>query len=162
VTVRGYPVYLFGLLVLVAGFAFGPAVPGLALSSSAQEYEPASGSVNVSVSELPDTLSLDRNGFGSGTYQLQSSSVVTNVSGVSGNPLVVYDIRIPGLGYNKETYRILSPDVDGTLTIRASSDTVQPGRVNASSYAATVTVLVRSDVGTRVVATSNVTVEVVE
>lgn len=160
-TVRGYHVYLFGLLVLVAAFAFGPAVPGLGLSSSAQEYEPASGSVNVSVSELPDTLSLDRNGFGSGTYQLQSSSVETDVSGVSGNPLVVYDIRIPGLEYNKETYRILSPDVDGTLTIRASSDTVQPSRVNAGSYAATVTVLVRSDVGTRVVATSNVTVEVV-
>lgn len=161
-TVRGNPVSLFGLLVLLVAFAFGPAVPGLSLTSSAQEYEPASGSVNVTASELPETLSLERNGFGSGTYQLQSSFVETNVSGVSGNPLVVYDVRIPELEYNKETYRILSPDVEGTLTIRASSDTVQPSKVNATSYDATVTVLVRSDVGSRVVTTRNVTVEVVE
>jgi len=162
VTLRGNPVYLFGLVVLVAAFAFGPALPNVALSSSAQEYEPASGSVNVSVSELPETLTLQPNGFGSGTYQLESSSVRTTVSGVSGNPLVVYDVRIPELEYNKETYRILSPDVEGTLTIRASSDTVQPSGVNASSYDATVTVLVRSDVGSRIVATRNVTVEVVK
>jgi len=154
--------HLFALLVLVAAFAFGPVVPGLALSSSSQEYEPASGTVDVSVSELPETLTLERNGFGSGTYQLQSSAVATNVSAVSGNTLVVYDVRIPGLKYNKETYRILSPGFEGTLTIRATSDTVQPGNVDEESYAATVTVLVRSDVGSRVVATRNVTVEVVE
>lgn len=161
-TVRGRSVSLFALVVLVVAFAFGPAVPGLALSSSSGEYEPASGSVDVSVSAVPETLTLERNGFGSGTYQLESSAVETTVSDVSGNPLVVYDLRIPGLAYNKETYRILSADVDGNLTIRASSDTVQPSNVNAESYEATVTVLVRSDVGSRVVTTKNVTVEVVE
>lgn len=154
--------HLFAVLVLVVAFAFGPVVPGLALSSSSQKYEPASGTVDVTVSALPETLTLERSGFGSGTYQLESSSVETNVSSVSGNPLVVYDLRIPELEYNKETYRILSPGFEGNLTIRASSDTIQPSRVNAGSYVATVTVLVRSDVGSRVVVTRNVTVEVVE
>lgn len=150
----------FAVLVLVVAFAFGPAIPGLALSSP-DAYEPASGSVSVTVSEIPDDLTLERNEFGSGTYQLESSSVETNVSDVSGNPLVVYDVLIPGLDYNKETYRILSADVDGKLTIRASSDTVQPDKVTEGSYPATLTVLVRSDAGSRVVATKNVTVEVV-
>lgn len=161
-TNRGPSVSLFVLLVVVAAFVVGPVVPDIALSSPAQEYEPGSGNVSVSVSDLPEELTLERNEFGSGTYQLESSVVQTNVSDVSGNPLVVYDIRIPELGYNKETYRILSPDVDGALTIRASSDTVQPSKVDGTSFVATVTVLVRSDGGSREVATRNVTVEVVE
>jgi hypothetical protein len=150
------------LVVLTVAFTFGPVVPGISLSSSAAEYEPASGSVNVSVSSVPESLTLERNEFGSGTYQLESSSVTTTVADVSGNPLVVYDLRIPKLQYNKETYRILSAGFEGELSIRATSDTVQPSRVSAGSYDATVTVLVRSDVGSRVVVTKNVTIEVVE
>lgn len=160
-TLRGSSTLLFAVVVLVVAVAFGPAVPGLALSSP-HTYEPASGSVAVSVSAMPEGLTLERNGFGSGTYELQSSTVETNVSSVAGNPLVVYDVRIPELEYNKETYRILSPDVTGNLTIRATSDTIQPNQVTEESYAATVTVLVRSDAGSRVVAIRNVTVEVVE
>jgi len=150
-------------LVLVLAFLFGPVVPSVALSSQSGDHVvPASGTVNVTVEEMPDELTISKRSFGAGTYGIESNAVRTTVSEVAGNPLVVYRLRIPALEFDKQTYRILSTDVSGALEIRHQPITFQPYQITQKSYQATVTVLVRDEDGKRIVEKRQITIRVTE
>jgi hypothetical protein len=159
--VKGTGPIVLSIVVLLVAFAYGPLVPGFGLADpQSASYEPATGNVDVSVVDLPDMLTLERTTFGASTFVLESNMASVNVSNVEGNPLVVYDLFVPELEYNRQAYRILSPDVDGVLTLTQDSASIQPYRVNDTTYNATITILVRSDVGKRVLTEKNVTIRV--
>ncbi|KTG09036.1 hypothetical protein AUR64_14635 [Haloprofundus marisrubri] len=169
----GAAVWLSVLAVVVLSVASGPLVAGVDFTAEDTESqsapERALGSGNATVTDVSldlDGIRLERGDYGSQTYYLQVPDATVDLQSVTGQPILAYKIRIPALGIERSSSAFLDESYteDGPTTLALSLDDgpVEPGRVTQSSYEAEVSVLLRSQSGTRVLRQVSVTVEVRE
>jgi hypothetical protein len=143
------------LFVLVTLFLTGPLV-GLDVTT---ESTPQVGDGDATVDVAFDgefTLTAGR--FGSNASYLRIPDAVVSVDSLEGQPRVLYQVRVPGLGYGETTTRVMTD----TRTVRLSQRVqgLAPGARFGGPYTAQVVVRVQSFEGSRTVLRTNRTVEV--
>ncbi|WP_224333839.1 hypothetical protein [Haloprofundus halobius] len=171
----GVAVRLAALLVVTTAVASGPLVSGVDFTpdASSAEIDEAdavplgTGDASVdNVSVAADGVRLERGAYGSASYYLRMPDATARLRSVTGRPMLVYNVRIPELGYERSSTAFLNESftADGptTLALTLDDDPVDPERVTESSYEAEVSVLLRTQSERRVLHERTVTVEVEE
>lgn len=149
-------------LVLAVAAVSGPLVPGVDFTreSAEQTAPPGSGSVDARVLAVPEDAALVKGDFGAGAYYLRVADATVDVASVTGQPLLVYKLRIPAMGYVRGTTHFLSPEMDGHMAVALEEDSLDPEKVEQSSYRGELLLLVRDDADERLLYRENVTVAV--
>lgn len=122
--------------------------------------EAGSGSVDVAVQSLPDRGTISEGRYGSQKFYLRVPDAVVTLSNVTGQPLVKYDLDIPGLGLSTGTTAFVTDAAAGRKTLSISQQTFEPDELSQDRYDATVSVLVRADGNATVVAERSIVIEV--
>ncbi|WP_276247911.1 hypothetical protein [Haladaptatus sp. YSMS36] len=153
------------LVLLVVTVLSGPLVGAIDLTPAPKESTPeapiGSGAVDVTVHSIPtDGVALVRGQYGAESFYLRVPDAQIQVGSVTGQPMVVYKVRIPELGYTHGTTLFLSPEDTGNKSIALQQKALAPGRVTADEYDAELIVLVRAGGEERELARQPVTVEV--
>ncbi|WP_338728132.1 hypothetical protein [Haladaptatus sp. DJG-WS-42] len=152
------------LILLTVTVVSGPLVGAVDLTpeSQADDAPIGSGGAEVSVLSVPsDGVTLERGQYGSASFYLHAPDARVRVDAVSGQPMVVYKIRIPELGATFGTTRFLSADDVGTHTLSLGQKAFAPHRISQDSYDAELIVLVRTGNDEHELARQSVTVAVV-
>lgn len=120
------------------------------------------GEVEVTDWTLPDTVTLQEGRYGNEGYYLQVPAATLAFERVTGQPVLGYKISIPELGYTRQTVYFLEPTEDERRSVEIETDTLEPERIDQSSYDATLQVVVQANGTEQVLAERPVTVEVAE
>jgi hypothetical protein len=148
------------LLVVVAS---GPLVAGIDFTrdrASGSAPAPGIGSAELSIASVPTVATLDRGAYGARSYYLRVPDATVGVESVAGQPLLVYTIRLPELGYAHGSVYALDSTTPGRLTLSLEPDALDPARVDRRAYEGTLAVLLRSGEDERVLYREPITVEV--
>jgi hypothetical protein len=156
---RAVLVATVGLLLGVT-FASGPLV-GVSLTEP-RSFAPGSGSVAASVAETPETATLERASHGGEVYYLRADPITVDVANVTGQPSLTYELAVSGLGHKSASVTFLDEGEEGTLRLAFDPSTLEADRVEAEQYDGVLRVIATDDAGRRVLAETNVTVEVEE
>ncbi|WP_254831667.1 hypothetical protein [Haloglomus salinum] len=149
----------FGI-ALAAG-PYGADIRSLASSDERAAY--ATGDMDATVLDTPETARLDRyTENGTDRYRLVVPDATVDVANVSGRPVLTYKLRIDGVGHTRGTAHVLSAAQEGPFRTGLEPSTLAADRVTNGSYAADLSLVVRSDRGTRRLHASNVTVRVTD
>lgn len=156
-------VYAAVAIVLGTALVSGPLVGAVDFTHERGEtFAPGSGSADVSVVSTPERARLDRGSFGSGAYNLRVPDATVRITAVSGQPILVYKIRIPDLGYTRSTAHFLDSSSEGRTTVSIEADALDPDGIDRDSYPGELVVLVRADGGDEVLYRGPITVEVTD
>lgn len=156
-------VYAAVALILGTALVSGPLVGAVDFTREREDtFAPGSGSADVSVVSTPERARLDRGSFGSGAYNLRVPDATVQIAAVSGQPMLVYKIRIPDLGYTRGTAHFLDSSSEGRMTVSIEEDALDPDDIDRDSYPGELVVLVRADGGDEVLYRGPVTVEVTD
>lgn len=136
----------------------GPLV-GVSLTSE-QTFNPGSGSIVATVEQTPENASLDRASHGSDLYYLRGPPIPVQVEQTRGQPSLAYEIVIPELGHTTASITFLDGDSQGEIQLEFDPSTIEEDRVDAGAYDGIIRVVANDDDGERVLAETNVTVEV--
>lgn len=151
------------VVILGVTLASGPLVGAVDLTrESADESVSGTGNATVTVTSLPDRVSLDRGEYGSEAYYLEVPDAFVRLERVEGEPMVVYKVRIPDLGFVRGTTYFVDSDNEGEMALAVERTAIDPASVTRDSYQGQLEVIVRSGTAGRVLRTHNVTVEVSE
>ncbi|WP_332898602.1 hypothetical protein [Haladaptatus sp. CMSO5] len=135
------------LILLTVTIVSGPLVGAVDLTPEPQADDApiGSGAAEVSVLSVPSAgVTLERGQYGSESFYLHAPDARVRVDAVSGQPMVVYKIRIPELGATFGTTRFLNPDTVGTHSLSLGQKAFAPERITQESYEAELIVLVRT------------------
>lgn len=146
-------------LLLGVTFASGPLV-GVSLTE-AESFAPGTGSIEASVGAPPETATLQRASHGGGVYYLRADPIDVEVANVTGQPSLTYELAVSELGHASTSVTFLDGDTAGAVRLEFEPSTVEADRVDAESYDGVIRVVATDGDGRRVVAESDVTVEVV-
>jgi len=159
---------LTSLVILVVAVTAGPVFgfPGPPSESGCQPGGPiGTGQASVTVTDLPESATLERSRFGAEAWLLDVDHAQTEVGPVVGQPIVTYKLRVdgPDLGLAAAATAILSR-CEATTRIVIEQSQFSPRKLDQDAYDGTITVTYR---GTRngeavveQLATRNVTVQV--
>lgn len=127
-------------VIVTSAVVAGPLIPGVGLPATADDRPtPGTGTANVTVESVPETVTLRRGAFGAGTYHLEAPPAVVTVRDVDGNPTLNYGIDVPALDYTSlHSYELAGRE--GKLRLEFRPFEISPRRVNRDSYEATVSV----------------------
>lgn len=150
-------------IVVVTTLASGPLV-GLDLTAEHSFSGEGLGEGRATVGDvtMPDRVAFERADFGAGSYYLRVPSATVELSEVVGRPILNYEVSIDELGYTRSTIKVLSSANEGTLELGLDEVAFGRDELEQDSYAGELSVSVRYEGTEHVVATKNVTVEVVE
>lgn len=123
-------------------------------------FAPGTGKVDVEVHSLPTEAKLEKGSYGAGAYYLRVPDATVNIKRVEGQPMLVYKLRIPEMGFSRGTTHFLDAGTAGTRNIALEEGTLAPDKVTKDSYAGELLILVRAGDGERIVTRQNVTVDV--
>lgn len=138
----------------------GPLV-GVSLTST-ESFDPGSGTIEATVTETPETATLERGDHGAGVYYLRADAIEVDVESATGQPSLTYELFVTELGHTKSSITFLDDDADGTLDLEFDESTLEADRVDADAYRGVLRVIANDDDGERVLVERNVTVEVRE
>jgi hypothetical protein len=160
--VAHWSVYAVIALIVGVTLASGPLVGAVDLTHERPEeaFSPGSGSANVTVLSLPERATLTKGKYGAGSYYLEVPDATVRIDSLSGQPMVVYTLRIRELGYTRSTTHFLEAGMEGSQPLNIERGTLSPDRIAKNVYAGELLVEVRDDAGERIIETRNVTVEV--
>ena len=82
------------------------------------------------------------------------------LSNVTAQPVLTYELAVPGLGHTSASVTFLDEGEEGTLRLAFDPSTLQADRVEAEQYDGVLRVIATDDAGRRVLAETDVTVEV--
>lgn len=156
---RAVLVATMGILLGVT-FASGPLV-GVSLTET-KSFDPGSGTIEASVAETPKTATLQRASHGGGVYYLQADPIAVDVTSVTGQPSLAYELAVPALGHTTSSITFLDGNEEGAVRLEFDPSTLEADRIDAEQYDATLSVIANDDDGEHVLTETNVTVEVVE
>ena len=155
---RAVLVATMGILLGVT-LASGPLV-GVSLTES-RSFDPGSGAIEASVAETPETATLQRASHGGGVYHLRADPIAVDVTRVTGQPSLTYELAVPALGHTASSITFLDGDAEGAVRLEFDPSTLAADRVDADRYDGTLSVIANDDGGERVLTETTVTVEVV-
>jgi len=159
---------LTSLLIVTTAVAAGPVfgIPSAPTEAECSVDSPiGTGQASVSVTNLPDTATLERSRFGAAAWRLHVNSAHLDVGPVSGRPTVTYKLRVEGqdLGLAAAATAILSRCHDTNEVVIEESQ-YSPRSLEQDSYEGTIEVTYRGVRGGEDVeqqlATKNITVQV--
>ena len=147
-------------LVLLVVLVTGPLVGAVDLT---RERDPTAGlgqgNATVTVESMPERATLAQGDYGADSYYLRVPAAAVRLSNVSERPLLAYAIDVPNLSYSRTTSHFVSDQSEGRFEVTLQEDTIVASKVQQSSYAAQLRLILRGD-AERTIATRNVTVEV--
>ncbi|MFC6836242.1 hypothetical protein [Halomarina ordinaria] len=139
----------------------GPYGPVDATTAAADGFGSDGGEASVAAVSLPDDATLTAGRYGAEAYTLRVPPATADVERVTGRPMLVYEVRVPALGYSRVS--LASLDEGGEdVRLTLASDTFAPERIDRETYDGEVLVTVRSGEESRVVERAPLTVRVVE
>lgn len=149
--------------VALAAGPYGADIRSLAAEDGAGTDDYATGSVDETILDTPDTARLDRiEQNGTTQYRLLVPTATVGVANVSRRPALTYKLRIAGIGHTRGTTHVLSGAQEGRFRATLDPSEIAADRVRNDSYAGDLTIIIRSDRGTRFVHESTVTVRVTD
>ncbi|MFB6075383.1 MAG: hypothetical protein ABEJ89_10255 [Haloarculaceae archaeon] len=146
------------LLVIVTLVASGPGFGLLAPTASTPEHV-GHGNATVTAVHVADPV-VDRGRFGTGVAYARLPDARVSVRNVTGQPRLLYRVRIPELGVDARTHRQLAAGDRGTYRLALTDRALPDGLPANETVSATLTVTVQSFDAVWVAARRNVTVEV--
>lgn len=147
--------------ILAVTLVSGPLVPAMDFTQAAPERGAiGEGNATVEVLSAPDRAELARGSYGSGSYYLTVPDATVRLAGVTGKPMLVYELRLPERGYSRGTTHFLSAAQTGTYAVSLERDSWLPEEVEQDSYEGELVILLRNGNGDRTVYRGNVTVAV--
>lgn len=145
--------------VALAAGPYGADIRSLTTGEDRDAY--ATGGMDATVLDTPDTVRLDRyTENGTVRYRLLVPPATVGVANVSGRPVLTYKLRIGGIGHTRGTAHVLSEAQEGEFRTTLDASTLAAERIENRSYSGDLTLVVRSDRGTRRIHEGNVTVRV--
>ncbi|MFC7155286.1 hypothetical protein ACFQPA_07435 [Halomarina halobia] len=148
-------------VVLLALVLTGPYGPIDATASPSDGFGSGEGTADVRDVRLPEAATLERGRYGETAYALSVPPATATVTGVTGRPILVYEVRIADLGYSRVSLTSLDAGVDGRVRLTVAADAFAPDRIDRRRYEATVSVTLRSGEERTVVDRATVPVEVI-
>jgi hypothetical protein len=152
--------------VIIAGALLsGPMVAGVDLSPEAEAGAetgpaPGTGTATVEVVTAPEVATLRKGSFGADApYTLRVPDATIRLSNVTGGPLLVYKLRIRGLGYSRGTTHFLDEAAAGQRSVSLKKTTLDTTPTQ-EQYQAELLLLLRGDGPERTLYRGTVTVEV--
>ncbi|MFB6164990.1 MAG: hypothetical protein ABEJ31_07510 [Haloarculaceae archaeon] len=117
-TVRRVQLATVAVLLFVV-LVSGPLVGAVDLTPPSHSDTVGDGSANVTVvSDPASTVHVDEGQFGTDVYYLRIPPAVLDVSHVEGRPRIVYVTRVPALGFQRTTSRVLHAGDRGRVAVR--------------------------------------------
>ncbi|MFB6221390.1 MAG: hypothetical protein ABEH90_08115 [Halolamina sp.] len=154
---------VWAAVVVVVGvtLASGPLIGAVQFTAASEaDAPPGSGHARATVLSTPDSATLEKGEYGSGSYYLRIPDAVVRLADVSGQPLLSYQLYIRELGYSRATTHFLSPSNEGRMEVSLSSDAFAPEEIKEERYRGELILRLRDDGGERTLVEKNVTVAV--
>jgi hypothetical protein len=149
-------------VILGTVLASGPLVQAVDFTAQpADVTDVGSAEASISILDPPeDTFRIALGRFGSEHY-LYAPPISVSIDEVRGDPLLVYEVAVRGLGYNFAELLFLSEsDAGRVVNIEMQRSAVDIEDLSQRTYPGVVTVRLRGEVEARVVFQRNVTVNV--
>ncbi|MFC7166939.1 hypothetical protein [Halospeciosus flavus] len=158
---RGAVIVTVSVIVLVT-LASGPVISSINLTTNQSDTASFDdGNITVTDVTIPnDSYTFHQGNYGSAAYYLETPDTTLTLKSVTGSPRLVYKLRIPAKSYVVAKTTFIRNNATGQFSLTGPSDTFKPSTINQSEYRGKVTILVRSGMESRVLATKNVTIEV--
>lgn len=161
-------------VIVVATLATGPLV-GYSLTAP-DPFDPGSGSVDATVIDAPGSATIAPASHGGDVRHLRADPVRVDVSGVVGQPTLVYEIDVPAIGHSSASLVFLDAEMTGELELSFRPSTLEPDRLerggsgdgqtesgtDRGEFDGVLRVLVVDDGGERTIHEASVAVEVAE
>ena len=108
--------------ILVSSLLSGPLVDVIDLSPSEPRAAPGEGSADIGVVSVPDGGVLAPTGYTDTGYVLSLPPATVRASNLSGNPMVIYKLRVREVGYVASTTHFFGGEPEGhqTLTLEGA------------------------------------------
>lgn len=133
---------LLATVVVTLAFA-GPLVPGLSATGEADPTLVGPGNATLSaVSVDTADFRFSDGRFGTGVVYLRAPDATLHVDRLTGQPRIVYRLRVPALDVDRISTRVLSGP--GAVTVGMDDRALRPERLARSEYRAVITVRVQS------------------
>lgn len=147
--------------ILAVTLVSGPLVPAVDFTRAAPEQGTiGEGNATVEVVSAPDRARLARGSYGSGSYYLRVPDATVRLTDVTGQPMLVYKLRLPSEGYTRATTHFVSAAQAGPYALSLDRDSWMPEDVERDRYEGELLIHLRNGDGDRTVYRGNVTVEV--
>lgn len=149
---------LVATVIVTLAFS-GPLVPGLSFTGG--DTPTIVGDGNATVSEITvetGDFRFSEGRFGTGVIYLRAPPASVDVTSVTGQPRIVYRLRVPALHVDRVGTRMLSGP--GDVTVRMDDRAFPPGALSQPRYHAVVTVHVQSRTVYRTVFNASIELEV--
>jgi len=151
-------------VIVLTTIVSGPALSlvDLTASGTLSGTDLGEGSVTVGSVTLPDTVTFERGDFGAGSYYLTVPAATVELDDVVGRPILSYEVTVHDLGFTRSTIEIISAESEGTMELTLDEAAFGEHQIRNQSYAGRLRVDVRYGGQEHVLASKNVTIEVVE
>lgn len=120
------------------------------------------GNVTVANVIIPNSATLRKGGFGSGSYYLDVPVGHIEFANKTGRPVIAYDLELDmgNISYNQESVYFVGPDTGNQINLSLKREAFPPGEVHERQYRGTITIIQRANNTNRILAQENITVEV--
>lgn len=149
-------------IILSVTLISGPLLfPGLDMTQEENTMAAVgTGEITTSQITVPETVTLERGDYGSEGYYVRVPDTIVGVDQVAGRPVLRYRIEIPELGYSRTTAHFVSQGSKGDIYLSIEEDTLDPAKINRSSYAGELQIIASANDTSRVLTRQNITVNV--
>lgn len=147
-------------VILLGSLLSGPMVGAVDLSSEDARTIAGNGSVHVEVTSVPEDGRLAPARYATTGYVLSLPPATVDVSNLSGNPMVVYKLRIPELGYVAGTTHVLNERFTGRQTLTFDEAVLNRSALRYDTYRGELLILKRVHERDTVLYRGNVTLRV--
>ena len=156
---RFLPVFTI-VIILLLSLLFGPLVGAVDLSPSKPISVPGHGSVDVDVVSVPVEGRLDPAGYSENKYVLSLGAATVEISNLSGNPMVIYKLRVREVGYVASTTHFFGGEPEGQQTLTLEGAVLKRTSLPRETYRGELLVIKRVHERDTVLYRGNVTLRV--
>jgi len=151
-----------GIFALTA-VAFGPLVSGVSLESEPAPVITNEGELTIESVTFPTEVTVSSGSYGAANAYLRVPPATVRFDSITGNPTLVYELRIDQLNYSFSSSHFLDAGDHGpTYDATVAPMSVDDSRFEKQRYPGVLTIGVRNSTGLRVAASRNITVRVAE
>jgi len=149
-------------VIVVTAIVSGPLVSGISVASESDVELGADGSLTIASVTFPETATIEAASYGAANAYLKVPAATVEFGSITGNPTLVYTLRIEALGLQRTTSHFLDSTYGPTFEATMATGTLDESALDQSQYEGTLSLSVRNGTGQRTAAQRNITVEVVE
>ena len=156
---RSLSVLTAGTILVVSLFS-GPLVGAVDLSPPDPLEAPGDGSADIDVVSVPVEGRLDPAGYSDNKYVQSLPPATVEVSNLSGNPMVIYKLRVREVGYVASTTHFLDGEPEGQQTLTMEGAVLNRTSLPRETYRGELLVIKRVHERDTVLYRGNVTLRV--